>query len=275
MPLWRYMDLPKFLSLLLDKALWLPNANLLAKDDPYEGALWDKNFIHRTWRSMGDVPETFKAFLNLNHRESDEESDEKVFMRYMRTIEQVVHISKSARSSFYVNCWHGARQESAAMWKIYGSPGPGVALISDVDRIENSLVPDGKQLYCGQVNYLDDTEPLDWSNGFNIIMSKRRCFSYENEVRIVYWGRGDQFEEIDLNLWDEERLRFNFSGFVKKTSQAGVQVDCDLNKLINEVMISPYAPKWYMGIIEKLRDVHKLNFKITSSRLLAEPSAPA
>jgi hypothetical protein len=47
--LWRYMNLPKFLSLLQTKSLFLCNLELMARSDLFEGTLPSSRFKHRKW----------------------------------------------------------------------------------------------------------------------------------------------------------------------------------------------------------------------------------
>ena len=71
------------------------------------------------------------------------------------------------------------------MWMQYAGGGHGIAITSSYNNIIEALADAEERTYVGMVKYLDwHNEPVD--NTFIMPFSKRRSFSYENELRIVY-----------------------------------------------------------------------------------------
>ncbi len=62
--------------------------------------------------------------------------------------------AQAGRRQFYVNCRHAA-PESVAIWKIYGAPGAGVAIVSNGARLENALSENRTRLHLGAVHYVE------------------------------------------------------------------------------------------------------------------------
>lgn len=52
--LWRYIDLPKYLSMLAQNALWFSRADLLG--DPFEGSMSNMNVLLRPAVYDGKIP---------------------------------------------------------------------------------------------------------------------------------------------------------------------------------------------------------------------------
>ncbi len=153
--LWRYTDLPKFIELLSSARLWMTNAEVLAQDDPYEGLPGAVQFPHRLWRTIEEVPEPLRRqIMKLCSRGTDS-TPAAAFRSWFMREEQACIMTQSGRRDFYVNCWHAADHESVAMWKIYGAPGAGVAIVSNGARLETALDANDEQLHLGAVRYRD------------------------------------------------------------------------------------------------------------------------
>ena len=185
--LWRYMEFAKFVSMITSKALWFSNAEVLARDDPFEGTLPKASFDHRQWKKGEDpFPAYFKAFG------IDPESDVARLMRgtppelRVVTQEQMVRFIYAQRRAYFLNCWHKSQIESAAMWKTYGKHDDAIAVTSSVAKMEYAFREVAAQIYCGSVEYIDfDSDHVRLDSIFNAILRKRKSFGYENEVRLL------------------------------------------------------------------------------------------
>src|SRR5450759_1000989 len=94
--LWRYLDLPKLVSLLEHQSLWFARLDTLG--DPYEGVP-PKPLIDDMWRLSDDLPETERL-----HR-TDVASHN-------------THFFSTTPKLLFVSCWHANPVESAAMWRL-------------------------------------------------------------------------------------------------------------------------------------------------------------
>lgn len=190
--LWRYTDIPKFTELLTSQTLWLSNVEVLAGDDPYEGLPGAIQFPHRMWRSIEEVPDKLRQQIISIHARDEETTPEMAFRSWFMLEEQRCIMTRSGRRDYYVNCWHAADFESAAMWRIYSSPGAGVAIVANGARIETALRETGEAMNLGAVRYEDPNwVQIGSSNAFDSIMVKRSSFAFEKEVRLVHWHTGE------------------------------------------------------------------------------------
>ena len=270
--LWRYVDLAKFLNLLTSGKLWLTNAEVLARDDPYEGVGGALQFPHRMWRSIEEVPERLRdQILNIYNRDGND-TPEAAFRAWFMLEEQACIMRQSGRRDYYLNCWHAADHESVAMWKVYGSPGAGVALISNGGRLETALEENDEKFYLGKVKYRDPSfVQIGTPNAFDSIMIKRSSYEYEKEIRLVHWHTGNFHDALENFNWNEESMRFDNLIEDNRPIESGMSFACDMNVMIERVIISPYAPPWYAPMIEQVRDRLGYRFPIHKSKLLDLP----
>lgn len=271
--LWRYIDVPKFAEMISSRALWLTNAEILANDDPYEGLPGPFSFPHRIWRKVEDVPPLFRERIIKQRRRHDPDvCPEKAFRDWFMMEEQTSIMQATGRANYFVNCWHAAKHESVAMWKIYAAPGAGVAIISNGGRIETALANEERKVHLGAVRYTDpDIVEIGLPNGFDPYVLKRTSYSYEQEVRLVHWDTSTFHDALEHAKWNESTMRYD--GLIEdpRPLRPGVSLNCDLDVMIEAVVVSPFAPPWYQTLIEGLRDRLGFSFPVHSSNLLQNP----
>jgi len=182
--IWRYMSLAKYIDLLHRKKLFLSRIDRF--DDPYEGQ-WTN-----AWKE-------YSSF----HLDLDGENG---------------LINTMFNKQYFISCWHLSEHESVAIWKIYCSESDGIAIKSTIGKIIKSLsVDQEQQIHIGVVEYIDDHSkyenkeiPTNYWGGLGEICKKRKCFSYENEVRIIEDNFSNKSEysyaNLDLQFIEEIRL---------------------------------------------------------------------
>lgn len=272
--LWRYMDLAKFCALLTGGQLWFPTAEALATDDPHEAILPPGNYAHRSWSGPSDVPSADLAKIegtsygphdwNLNYKIEREKQNRDMNIRRMFIY----------RRSYFVSCWHGLSYESAAMWKIYGAPGPGIAVETTVGCLKKALAGNAEDLYLGYVRYVNDaTDIVDTTNGFNAALTKRAHFGYEHEVRVIY--SSGAWADIPGVIWDPQSGFFRESPLLdqyeRRPQPIGRSFPVDLQELIKGVWVSPYSQPWYDDVVRKLCSTFGVGATLRRSKLLAAP----
>ena len=180
LPVWRYLSLTKFISLLSNKAFYFSRADLLG--DPHEGTIPAENAANiRTQFCDPDRPDLIVKARKMN----------KLFT--------------------YVSCWHLNETESEAMWRLYCPTNEGVALQTTYAKLAQSIQT--VDVYLGLVRYIDYRSqfmPLD--NAFNPIMHKRKAFEHEREVRAVMW-QINSIESIERDFDELECHERNPRGF--------------------------------------------------------------
>jgi len=150
------------------------------------------------------------------------------------------------RHQVFASCWHINEFESAAMWQLYSRMDEGVAIRSSLRSLKAGLVgfdpvpPDiitpgvPPKVFIGKVSYLDyENDAFDWSNMLTAAIHKRRSFEHERELRAVCWLSSNYLE------WIPNPGPYH----------SGIFVNCDLDTLIEEVVISPTAPAVFVEAV--------------------------
>jgi len=147
--LWRYMDFPKFLALIQDKAVFFSSARNF--EDPYEGSLSIANVRHRNF-----VLSRAKQKLPPDAQEAEGEN-------------------------LVISCWYAAKHESAAMWQLYSRNADSIAIKTTVRSLRAALPPSAK---IGLVKYVDYTKAWIPENDPTLrYFHKRISFQHEHELR--------------------------------------------------------------------------------------------
>jgi len=119
---WKYLDLSKFLDLLMSEKLFMSRSDKF--EDQYEGTFSEPTY------------EEIKK-LSVNNPE-------------------FIDFYKSHREKVAVSSWHINEYESFAMWQIFTQNNEGLAIQSTIGRLQNAVIPEKKyDQYIGEVNYID------------------------------------------------------------------------------------------------------------------------
>jgi hypothetical protein len=250
--LWRYMDFPKFVSMLKERALWFSRADLLG--DPLEGSFTQARETERQ-RVLAEAPDE-RARKEL----------EEIFQHNAR-------ISAESRLTVYINCWHRGSHESMALWQGYGGGPYAVAVRSTFGALA-SLLPEkfsGSRIFAGGapaepddgpphampilltgVRYIDHrstTERLKGENNkFTPFAFKSLSYEHENEVRALYWN-------VPRHDTSTGRL----------VNPPGLFVPVKLDALVSDIVVSPLAPTWFAPLVRSVVERYELSFDVTLS----------
>lgn len=238
---WRYMDFAKFVAMLQQEGLYFPRADKL--EDPFEGAIglarreldWDRHYLE-FFRDAVTTPPPGYPQTDL--------SEEQVESEAKRLLKDLKAGSSHARSTL-VSCWHENDVESEALWRLYCSPQtPGIAIRSSVGKLWESTAEDASAI-VGRVHYLDFRHSFATIQNERIFC-KRRSLNHEREVRIAI--RNDHESPV-----------------------AGKTLNCDLGVLIEQVIISPFAPLWFIDVVTDTIERFGYALEVRQSELLEEP----
>jgi hypothetical protein len=176
---WKYLDLSKFLDLLLSQKLFMSRSDKF--EDQYEGTFSEP---------------TFEEIKKLSTNNPD-------FLNYYKT-----HREKVAISS-----WHINEYESFAMWQIFTQNSEGLAIQSTVKRLQDALAPEKNyKLHIGEVNYIDyKKEYIPFDDLFFPFLFKRKSFQYEREVRII-----TDVADNNIKLNDGLKINVDISQLIEK-----------------------------------------------------------
>ena len=206
---WRYMDLPKFLAMMLRKELFLARIDRLP--DKFEGTLprltRDAIEAQMAIEKAAITPERIKSIAQF-----------------------MVDSTHQNRSSLYVNCWRLGDEESDAMWRLYCGTAEGLAVVLPYARLRESVETEKSSSYVGLVSYIDfESDLIPAGNVFNAAMYKRKEFKYEQEARIAHMG---ELATHSVTAPPISHL-----------------VPWPPEEYVERVVISPYAEQWYVDVV--------------------------
>lgn len=232
---WRYMDLAKFMSLMQLSKLYFARADRLG--DPWEGA--------STPGTVDELRNALRAALVTLPEVNLEE-----------VLEKTRRARKTATQQFYVNCWHVAEHESAAMWSLYSTSAESIAIQTTYEKISGAMPSDIK---FGMVKYLDyDRDVMPDFNAYTSFMCKRRSFQHECEARAVWWQLGNSKDDKRLDLKNE-------------CDDFGVYVPIDISSIIQNVYINPLSPAWFADVVQRVVEDCGYQIPVLQSALASEP----
>lgn len=215
---WKYLDLSKFLDLLLSQKLFMSRSDKF--EDQYEGT-----FSEPTYEEIKKLAINNPDFLN-----------------YYKT-----HREKVAISS-----WHINEYESFAMWQIFTQNSEGLAIQSTTGRLQKALEAEKKsKQYIGSVKYIDyKKEYIPFDDMFFPFMFKRKSFQYEREIRII-----SDLSDSQLSINDGVKIDVDIDHLIEKiyihpksenwykklvielVSKLGYQIEIEKSDLESDILI--------------------------------------
>lgn len=226
--IWRYMDLPKLVSLLDRDALFFAKASTLR--DPYEGT----------------IPK-----YNDTVREEIYQSVETVNLVKMLLKDAF----KKFRETMVINSWHLNEYESAAMWQVYAQENAGIAIQTTYRRLCESFAHNTEdKVFIGKIRYTDfNKEWMEEGNAFNAFLIKRHSFDYEKELRAIIMLPLEYVKE-----WPTENNSF---------TKDGKYVKVNLDTLIERIYIAPFTLSPFEEIVKSVISKYRLNKEVIKSDL--------
>lgn len=176
---WKYLDLSKFLDLLMSQKLFMSRSDKF--EDQYEGT-----FSEPTYEEIKKLSENNPEFLDYY---------------------------KSHREKVVVSSWHINEYESFAMWQIFTQNNEGLAIQSTIGRLQKALKPEiNYSQFIGEVNYIDyKKEYIPFDDMFFPFMFKRKSFQYEREVRII-----SDLSENNIKINDGIKIDVDVNQLIEK-----------------------------------------------------------
>jgi hypothetical protein len=165
----RYMDFPEFLEL-LNRVLKFTSLKKLKEHHIFE---FDFDVV--------------KMKVDREKHENSEFTPDEIDDALQR---------KDWSESWFCSSWTQSRQESMALWKIFGAMGKGIRIESTVGNVKNSIRKEywPFPIYAHRVEYHEKSRSDEI---FEAIYTKRKEFRYESEVRFagqVPFPQGKQYK---------------------------------------------------------------------------------
>jgi hypothetical protein len=154
----RYLDLPKYVSLLHSTAVYVQRVDLFP--DKLEGVL---------------TPGIRKA-IDEAHALGQSPYDANGF-------------SDKARRGVYLSCWSLGADDNMALWQLYGSPETGVVITTTTQRLIQAALQWSlrERVEIFKVRYIDHSKNPNMVIGryTDPLRYKHKAYSFEREVRVV------------------------------------------------------------------------------------------
>ncbi|MEG0030718.1 DUF2971 domain-containing protein [Acinetobacter sp.] len=248
--IWRYMDLSKLLDILVHRQLVFPRLDQF--EDVYEGH-----------------PSKFLEALSYAFSDPESQGMRKLVENGVKTCFKLIKVRG------YVSCWHMNDNESAGMWKLYCKTNESLVIKTKVGRLKRSLTNPKNEfvnrIEVGQVDYKNNTEELkekfielsrnkeriDISYP-DIIFSKRSSFEHEKEIRIIACNEN--------KIQDPENQHKSVSE-LKSTTPVLQKIECNVEEMIEEIIIAPDAPQWFVHLVKNIVAKLGYSFPISQSEL--------
>ena len=257
--LWRYTNFEVFVNLLDTEALYFTRADKF--EDPYEG------FIPQS------IVDAYKQSLM-----SVTSSESEVF------VEEIMKRHEASRKYVMCNCWHQNVVESMAMWEKYHMRNSGVAIKTTMEKIKNSLLSE-YSIYIGKIayiygntdddpymqNFLQNDIPLAKKLTYFPYFQKRKEYEHEQEVRLIV--DIDPFVLHALSNQTVETVDTFLETGLPDICDIGMLFNIDVNMLIDEVIVSPYAKDWIAETLRSVVQKFGFNFDVRASTLLDTPTS--
>ena len=236
------MNFTKFVDLVYSQELFFSHRSIL--EDKFEGAL--------TINMSKKLDEFDKSVDAENEKLHNEKGLGDIPRR-----SQTRNIYTGIKDGIYINCWHMNDHESAAMWKLYAQYNQGIAIQSMYERWTESFSLTPIPIYCGVVNYKDyDNDPYKNNLLGEIFLpftTKRKSFEYEQEIRAI----------ISYNTLPNQS--------VCQPQNSGVKVQVNLEKLIENIYVSPNCQTWFTSLVQNVVDKSGLKNIVRNSVLDKSP----
>ena len=235
--IWRYMDFPKFVSLLEYGSSFFCRVDKLG--DAFEGS-YPKAKIQAN-------------FLDLKSKNGKIESK-----RYRGELDESLEKSqrdmgKKQSQCAFVNCWHINQNESSSLWGLYGKD-KGIAIQSTLGRLKSSFQNDKHRIYLFPITYKDYSVDVidDISFSFSAIIHKRIQFDSEREIRALIF-----FLPTNENIQ-------------KYTNVDGINVNTSLDTLIENIYLND-STGWLTDLLNRIVKRYNLSRNINKSSLTELP----
>lgn len=250
--LWRYLNFEKFANLLWKKSLYF--ARTCTFEDPYEGSVPQR--VREVYKQETDRLGTAEG-------------------------QAVRELWEDWRKWVMCCCWHRNKEESMTMWGRYDLHKSGIVIKTTMQRLKNSFTDKrDRNVHIGKVRYIDHQDfkvpknILAMSTIYLPLFYKRKAFKDENEVRAIidtspymkeHFFRVKKGPNIDRQVINpQELLKIEYP----KIKEKGQNLKVDLNILIDEVIVSPYAEDWVTKTVRSIVHQYGFNFQVNPSTLL-------
>lgn len=260
-PLYRFTSFQSFVDVVQSKQLTFVKPE--SWDDTYEG------YVYKLLYKYDDIDK-----LNEQIQKLDPQFDTNTeFLR-------------EESKKIYAQCW-SIKAETDALWRINSHQNMAIRIEIDANDIEKLHKVNRKSiLYVKELDLIKELKKISTSNKKSTvtasiftptegIITKRKAFKHEKEVRLIHWRRGYVQSVID-SIEESERLKkideFYTKGNIKDEVEFNywkcnpkvldyIKIPFDhIPTFIKSVMLHPQAPEWFNHTLRKYCEINDLNY---------------
>ena len=242
---WRYLDFSRFVSLIENKAIHFSHVS--AFEDMYDGIFncLDKD-DHYDIKTNGEIVRIEAPFPGSRKAENSDSVKEFITL-YHQVILRATGVS----------CWRIDDQESHGMWRIFVKTDEGLAIESSLEKLTGSVSVEEHRFMLGKVKYIDYAkQKIPIKHLMNAFFYKNRYFEHEKELRLICY-RIDGVTSGPVAMPNYRPL-----------PPGGLDLPVDVSKLINAIYVSPYAPKWFGDLVERMLQRYGLDIPVCPSKIV-------
>ena len=146
-----------------------------------------------------------------------------------------------------ISCWSATPHEEIAMWESFTEGPYGILLRTTVGDLKASFAATPYTVYLSQVTY-HDHPPVDPVPVSQALAMKSSAFAYQNELRVV---TKEGWHKL-TSLVSKYRLDADGSPFNTMSSIELCMLDVDVENLVSEIVVSPYADRVLVELVQTL-----------------------
>lgn len=238
-PLFRYMDFTKFMSMLTKSALYFPTIYELSKIDPFEC-----NFTKLDKKNL----DSLYSFYNFTQND----------------IEVINNLRTIYMKNTLVSSWTSNSSESVAMWKVYLASNEGILIKTSIDKLYVELSNENIEPQIQEVVYTNFDSDKDAISMLN--EDKNIPSSFDSNLFIQYaksllnkdFNENDIVEQLHkffIELVLLKRQEYSYENEIRviipkyKEYFPNKMVKVNLLNIIEEIIVSPYANKWFLELV--------------------------
>lgn len=208
---WHYMRLPRLLTWLGEKQLYLTLLELFAADDPYETSV-------PRGQSEAELPLLSGGEFNWMESWKDGQFQWSPIPPWEGKAIKVARLRRALLRSAHASCWQ-VGEESEAMWRLYAPGNDGVAIRSTLAKIQAAQRRDLRPL--SPICYIDfNRDKFTFEERevpVHLAMHKRTAFKHEHEARMLMASEVNYrkaCEDPTFSLPDRIAIPWDFDGTV-------------------------------------------------------------
>ena len=183
----------------------------------------------------------------------------------MRAVRESAKSWEMFRRFMMVSCWRESQHDSEVMWRAYAKGRYGLAIKTDMESLASCFLTRHADAIA-RVEYASYDHEIIPFGFITPLLFKRGQFGDEHEVRAIM---------TDLHEYETTEGGGNSeqSVYLKDiVVDDGRYCNVDLNQLIHEIVVSPYAVPWLPGLVRSVAKKYGLDAPVVRSSLTEEPS---